>query len=99
MATLTVSLSKPLKEFVDDQIAVGNYGSASAFFSALVQAERKRKAEEKLLALVKEAEESGPATPWTAEDMQRIRREGLKRLAASKKEHHGTSRKKAASRR
>ncbi len=98
MATLTVSLTKPLKEFVDDQIALGAYGSASAFISALVQAERKRKAEEKLVTFVEQPDASGPATPWTAEDMQRLRREGLKRLAAEKT-RHGKSRKKAASRR
>ena len=67
MATLNISLPKPLKDFVDDQVSAGSHSNASAFIAALVRAERKRRAEEKLLALVREAEESGPSTPWTPE--------------------------------
>ena len=97
METLTVSLPKGLKAFVDEQVATGKYRSAEAYLAALVRAARRKKAEQELVALVKEAEASGPATPWMTEDVERIRRDGLKQLAGEKAEH-GTNRKKARGR-
>lgn len=43
-----------------------------------------RRAEEKLLALVRESDESGPSKPWTPEEMERIRAEGMRRRAEEK---------------
>lgn len=97
MVTLKISLPKPLKEFVDDQIAAGTYDDASALVAALVKAERKRRAEEKLLQLVKEAEESGPSTPMTPEDWERIREE-VRRRVVEKRGKNAKGRKKAGSR-
>jgi antitoxin ParD1/3/4 len=97
MSTLTISLPKPLKEFVDNQVAAGTHGNASAFIAALLRAERRRKAEEELVALVKQGDDSGPSTPWTSEDLERVRGEVMKRLAAEK-EKHAKGRKKTRSR-
>lgn len=97
MITLKISLPKPLKEFVDERVADGTYDDASALVAALVKAERKRRAEEQLLQLVKEADESGPSTPMTSEDWQEIREE-VKRRVLAKRGKHGKGRKKAGSR-
>ncbi len=97
MVALKISLPKPLKEVVDDQVATGAYEDASALVAALVKAERKRRAEQKLLQLVKEAEESGPSTPMTPEDWKWIRDE-VKRRVAEKRGMHAKGRKKAGSR-
>ncbi len=77
METLTISLSKGHLEFVQEQVATGGFRSVNAYMDKLLRAERRRKAEEKLLALVQEAEASGPATEWTTEDWEAIRREVL----------------------
>jgi hypothetical protein len=50
---------------------------------------KRRKAEERLVQLVREAEESGPATPWTARKRAKIQREGMRRLAAEKRANMG----------
>jgi hypothetical protein len=42
---------------------------------------RKRLAEQKLIKLIKEAEDSGPATPMTDQDWKDIRSRALSRLA------------------
>jgi putative addiction module CopG family antidote len=97
MEQVTISLSKAQREFLEAQVAEGAYRSVSACLEALIRAERKRKAEEKLLALVREAEESGPATPMTREDWENIRREALEQLA-KEKEQRGQSRKSARGR-
>ena len=85
MATVTITLSKAHLEFVEEQASAGGFRSVSAYIDSLVRAERKRKAEEKLLALVREAEESGPSTPMTPEDWEVIRREVADRVAEGRK--------------
>lgn len=92
MEKVTISLSKAQREFVEAQVAEGSYRSVSAYLEALVRAERKRKAEEKLLALVREAEESGPATPMTREDWDDLKRRVWERDAQSKEGARGKSR-------
>jgi antitoxin ParD1/3/4 len=37
MATMNISLPDPLREFVEDQVKVGNYASASEFMRDLVR--------------------------------------------------------------
>jgi antitoxin ParD1/3/4 len=96
METLKISLPSSLKSFVDEQLATGNHKDPSEYIAALVQAERKRSAEKKLLELVKQADESGPATPMTAQDWDRIRSRARARLAKEKR-GHGKSRQKARS--
>lgn len=84
MTTVTVKLSKELKDFIEEEVASGKHGSSSELIASLVKAARRQKAEEKLLAMVKEAEESGPSTPMTPEDWENIHREGMNLLAKEK---------------
>ncbi len=93
MKTLTISLPSALKSFVDEQLANGNHKDPSNYIAALVRAERKRRAEKKLLELVRQADESGPATPMTAQDWERVRSRALTRLAKEKR-RYGKSRQK-----
>jgi putative addiction module CopG family antidote len=97
METLTISLSKAQREFIAEQMAAGGYRSVSAYFNALLKAERRRQAEEWLTRLVEEADASGPPTPMTRADWDNIREKALQRLAAEKAAD-GKNRKKAPSR-
>ena len=92
METLNISLSKAHREFVEAQVTEGGFSSVNKYFDALLRAERRRKAEEKLLALVKEAEESGPATPMTREDWDNLKRQVWEREAQAKGSARGKSR-------
>lgn len=58
---LTISLNDPLKTFVLEQAAVGGYPQPADYVSALIDAERRRKAESELKALLIEGVNSGPA--------------------------------------
>ncbi len=73
MPTLTITVPSELVAYLGEQLAAGDHDSASAYITALVEADRKRRAEEKLVALVKEAEASGPAAPMTATEWERLR--------------------------
>jgi antitoxin ParD1/3/4 len=87
MDALKISLPPALKNFVDEQLAAGNHKNPSDYITDLVLAERKRLAEQKLLKLMKEADESGPATPMTKQDWKDIRSRALARLAKERRPH------------
>lgn len=46
--TMTISLPGSMKQFVEDQVAGGEYASISAYFSSLVRADQKRQAKAQL---------------------------------------------------
>ena len=81
-STLNISLPMPLKNWVDKQVANGSYDNTSALFGALVRAERERQLHEQIENNLHAALASGPSTPMTPEDWERIRQEGRKRIFA-----------------
>ena len=81
MDSMNISLPEPLKQFVDEQIASGRYGSASEYVRALIREDEKRKAQERLEALLLEGLQ-GEESPLTQEDWASIRREALARARA-----------------
>jgi antitoxin ParD1/3/4 len=87
MTKLTISLPDPLKAFVDEQVKRGNSRSVNEYISSVLTAAQKQQAEEKLISLVEEADDSGQASPWTAKKMETIRREGMKLLALEKRKN------------
>jgi antitoxin ParD1/3/4 len=79
MQTMNISLPDPLKEFVDDQIAGGRYSSVSEYIRELIREDEKRKAQERLEALLLEGLES-EASELTRQDFDEIRKEALAQL-------------------
>jgi antitoxin ParD1/3/4 len=79
MTTMNISLPDPLKAFVDSQIASGRYGSVSEYVRDLIREDEKRKAEERLEALLLEGLQS-ERTSLTRGDFEDIRRDALARL-------------------
>lgn len=84
MESMNISLPTPLKRFVDEQIAAGRYSSASEYVRDLIRGDEKRRAEERLEALLLEGLE-GEESPLTRDDWTAIRKEALSRVAAGKK--------------
>jgi antitoxin ParD1/3/4 len=85
MQSMNISLPEPLKEFVDGQIAEGRYSSASEYVRELIRADEKRKAEERLEALLLEGL-SGDESKLTRKDFAEIRAEALAQVQARKKQ-------------
>ena len=73
MDDLRISLSDPLQTFVDEQVATGDYSNAADYVAALIQAEAKARAQEKLEALLLEGLDS-EETEWTEADWDDLRR-------------------------
>ena len=73
MNDLRISLTDPLQTFVDEQVAAGDYGNAADYVAALIEAEAKARAQEKLEALLLEGLDS-EETEWTEADWVDLRR-------------------------
>ena len=84
MQTMNISLPDQLKEFVDGQVGSGRYSSPSEYVRDLIRDDEKRKAQEKLEALLMEGIRSSGPTEMTRENWTDIRQEALKQFEARK---------------
>lgn len=84
MQSMNISLPEPLKEFVDGQIASGRYSSASEYVRELIRDDEKRKAGDRLEALLLEGL-NGDESKLTRKDWNEIRAEALALVQARKK--------------
>lgn len=71
--TMNIALPEAMKEFVLQQVSEGGYSTASEYVRELIRADQKRKAQERVEQLLIEGLESGPATPWTKADFDKLR--------------------------
>jgi len=74
-----------MKEFIDSEVSQNDYSTVSEYLRDLIRNHQKRKAEDRLEALLLEGLES-ESSEMTQEDWQEIRRVGLRRLEARKSE-------------
>jgi antitoxin ParD1/3/4 len=82
MATMNISLTDPLKEFVDEEVREGGYSSTSDYVRDLIRQRQRRKAEEALRALLLEGLNSGPATPMEPDFFDKMRERAHARVAS-----------------
>lgn len=81
MATVTISLPDPMKDWIEAQAGNGQFSGVSDYIRDLVRRDQSRKDQrEALIQALIEGEESGPAQEWTREELQAEarRRVGLK---------------------
>ena len=68
METMNIFLPEQLKEFIDEQVGSGRYGSVSEYVHHLVRNDVKQQAQERLESWLIEGIESGLPTPMTPQD-------------------------------
>lgn len=83
MTTLNISLPDGMRSFIEERVAGGDYSTASEYMRELIREDQKRKARERLEALLLEGLESGKSK-LTKRDWEDIRRRGMQRLKAGK---------------
>jgi antitoxin ParD1/3/4 len=83
MTTPDISLPDSMREFIEQKVASGNYGTASEYIRQLVRADQKRAARERLEAILMEGLESGPSTEIAAEHRDELKRRIWQRHAES----------------
>lgn len=84
MATMNISLPDPLREYVESRVTEDGYSTASEYFRELVREDQKRKAQDKLEALLLERI-NGKSAPLTKKDWEEVRRVLHARLATEGK--------------
>jgi antitoxin ParD1/3/4 len=62
-ATMNVSLTDPLRRFVEEEVREGGFASTSDYVRELIRERQRRKAEETLRAMIASGLGSGPAEP------------------------------------
>ena len=81
MAIVNISLPDQMKRYIEERLSEGNYHTTSEYFRDLIREDQKRRAEERLEALLLEGLES-PASKWTKDDVDQIKKAVRERLTA-----------------
>jgi antitoxin ParD1/3/4 len=79
MSSLNISLPQSLKDYVEGQVKEGSYSTPSEYVRELLRQDQKRRAAEKLEALLLEGLNSGDPIKITPEYWENKRRELLNR--------------------
>lgn len=87
MPTMNISLPDQMKEFVDEEVASGSYGSVSEYIRGLVRAAQERKAEENLSQLLLDGLNSGKGINATPEFWADVRKDVAQRVAEHKRKY------------
>lgn len=70
MATVTISLPGPMKDWIEGQANNGQFSGVSDYIRDLVRQDQGRKdRREAIIQALIEGEENGPAREWTSEEL------------------------------
>jgi len=83
-ASLNISLPESMRDWVDDQVRHGGYGTVSEYFRYLIRDEQKRATREQIDAKLLAAIESGEPIQVTPEYWDGFREEAQQRLAGKR---------------
>ena len=73
MTSLNVSLPQSMREWIDDQVKKGGYGTASEFVREVIREAQKNKARQELEAKLLAGMNSDPAAEMTQADWDRLK--------------------------
>jgi antitoxin ParD1/3/4 len=75
MSTLNISLPDPMRTYVEEETKNGGYSTVSEYMRTLIRKDQKRKAGERLEALLLEGLESAEAGKLGSDDWKAIRQQ------------------------
>ncbi len=81
MDTMNIALPESMKHFVQDRVSEGGYSSVSEYVRELIRADQKRKAEERIDALLLEGLDSGQPIAVSPEYWEAKKRRLAERLS------------------
>lgn len=84
MTTVTISMPKTLKDFVDEQIETKGYGNVSEYFRSLIREAQEKENEKRLETLLLEALESDQAHEHSPQFWKEIKTQTQRRLSQRK---------------
>ncbi|MDJ0535910.1 MAG: type II toxin-antitoxin system ParD family antitoxin [Xenococcaceae cyanobacterium MO_207.B15] len=86
MKSMNVSLPDTMRDYIEQQVKAGGYGSVSEYIRDLIRQDQKRKAKEDLETLLLQGLDSGTATPMSDGDWAEIRQAVRDKLHRQKHE-------------
>lgn len=92
MASINISLPETMREYIDGQVEVGGYSTASEYVRELIRGDQERKSEQRLEAALLEGLNSGDPVEITDEWWEK------KRAALEVRLANATGRKKSRNR-
>lgn len=81
---MNISLPDSMRTYVEEQVAKGDYSSASEYFRELVRLDKKRKATERVEEMLLEGLNSGTATQMSDDDWEDVRQAVREKIAKRK---------------
>lgn len=81
MDTMNIALPESMKQFVQARVSEGGYSSVSEYIRELIRADQKRKAEDRIDALLLDGLDSGEPIPVTKEYWEEKKRKLTDRLS------------------
>jgi antitoxin ParD1/3/4 len=81
METMNIALPESMKHYVQERVSEGGYSSASEYVRELIRADQKRRADDRIDALLLEGLESGEPIPVTKEYWEEKKRKLTERLS------------------
>ncbi|MBP0019599.1 MAG: type II toxin-antitoxin system ParD family antitoxin [Cyanobacteria bacterium SBLK] len=86
MKTMNVSLPDTMRDYIEQQVKTGGYGSVSEYIRDLIRQDQKQKAKEQIETLLLEGLDSGKPTPMGDRDWVEIRQAVRDKLDRNKHE-------------
>lgn len=84
-APVKLELPEPMRAWVEAQARAGGYATINDYVCHVLEIEHQRQLRESIDEQLQAGIDSGPATPMTADDWQRIRQEGRRRAASRRR--------------
>jgi len=81
MAIVNISLPDKMKDYIEERINEGGYHSTSEYFRDLVREDQRRRASDRLEAMLLRGLEA-PSSEWTKDDVNYVKKAVRERLAA-----------------
>lgn len=85
MTSMNISLPANQRQFVEQKVSKGGYGTVSEYFRELIRQDEQHEAEARLESLLLQALESGEPTPMMKKDWDDVRKEVRRRAEQRKK--------------
>jgi antitoxin ParD1/3/4 len=76
---MNINLPDSVNTFVEEQVTIGKYPSATEYLVDLIEADRRRAIRAQIEAEIRRGIESGPSTPLDEEEWRSIREEVIAR--------------------
>ena len=81
METMNIALPESMKHYVQERVSEGGYSSTSEYVRELIRADQKRRADDRIDALLLEGLEYGEPIPVTKEYWEEKKRKLVERLS------------------